>query len=241
MSHEFSIVIPVLNEVGCVDRLVDEITQVFSGRSYEVIFVDDGSTDGTLARLIELKDSCPQLRIISLPQNGGKSLALKTGVEAAGAPILGLMDGDGQDDPADLLRLYRLFVAPNAPEGLGMVMGERGSRQEPFLRQASSGFANMVRRWRLRDGARDSACGMKVLPASVYRGLPFFDGMHRYMPALVGSAGFRVAFAEIHQRARFAGQSKYSFLDRLWAGFSDMGGVAWLANRQLDRVVTREH
>lgn len=241
MSHEFSIIVPVLNEADCVERLVDEISQVFSGRSYEMVFVDDGSTDDTLPRLIALKDAFPELRVLSLPQNQGKSLALRSGVEAASSPLIGLIDGDGQDDPADLLRLYRIFVAPNAPESLGMVMGERAHRQEPALRRASSSLANLIRRLRLGDGARDSASPLKVLRRDTYLDLPFFNGMHRFMPALVKAADLRVAFAEVHQRPRFGGQSKYTLLNRFGTGLADLGGVAWLVQRQTKSLTPKEH
>lgn len=241
MSHEFSIIIPVLNEAPCLPRLVDEISQVFSGRSYELIIIDDGSTDETLATLIELKDNYPALRVVGLPSHGGKSRALLAGAEAAKGHLLGLMDGDGQDDPSDLLRLYRVYVAANAPQDIGMVMGERTHRSESPLRQTLSGVSNKLRRWRLRDDARDSACGMKVIPRDLYLSLPYFDTMHRFMPALVKAVRRRVGFVPIDQRDRIAGQSKYGTWNRLMVGLSDLNGVAWLTKRNREAARGKEY
>lgn len=232
MPHEFSIIIPVHNEEACIPDVLGELAQVFSGRSYEVIVVDDGSTDETLTCLIDQKDTHPHLRVLSLAKHAGKSQALRTGILASRGSVVGLMDGDGQDDPAELLKLYRVFVAKDTPENTGLVMGERKNRREPALRRAFSGIGNRLRRWRLRDGARDSACGMKVMARQDYLNLPYFDSMHRFMPALVQSTGRRVTFVEIVQRRRLGGQSKYSSLGRFQLGISDLNGVAWLVRRQ---------
>ncbi|MEO0983524.1 MAG: glycosyltransferase family 2 protein [Pseudomonadota bacterium] len=229
---EFSIVVPVYNEAGAVGALADEIAEALDGRAYEMIFVDDGSSDHTQAVLAELKSRHPALRAISHRRNAGQSRAIRTGVLHARAPVIGTLDGDGQNDPADLPALYRELTRPDAPGDLALVMGERRRRQDSIWRRLSSSLANAVRQFLLKDGARDSGCGAKAFRREVFVELPYFDHMHRYMPALVRAEGYSVAFMPVNHRPRASGVSKYTNAGRLMNALADLRGVAWLARRR---------
>lgn len=229
---EFSVIVPVFNEVGAVAALATEIATTLDGRSYEMIFVDDASTDETRAALVALKASLPTLRVLSHRKNAGQSRAIRTGVEAARGRVIGTLDGDGQNDPADLPDLYRRLTRADAPASLGLVIGERTHRQDGYHKRLVSRLANRIRRAVLKDDNHDSGCGIKVMPRNVFLALPYFDHMHRYMPALVQSAGFSVETQAVHHRPRKSGRSKYDSIGRALAGISDLRGVAWLARRR---------
>ena len=229
---EFSVVVPMHNESGNAASLVGEIAAALEGRSYEMIMVDDASTDDTRAVLAALKIEFPTLRVLSHRKNAGQSRAIRSGVQAARGRIIGTLDGDGQNDPADLPDLYRALTRADAPEKLAMVMGRRASRKDTAWKRFGSRFANSIRKRMLRDDCDDSGCGIKVIKRDVYLSLPYFDHMHRYMPALIKAEGFDVEFMDVNHRERGSGQSKYTNFGRLWAALSDLRGVTWLIRRR---------
>lgn len=231
-SLEFSVIVPVHNEAGNVGPLASEIAAALDGRSFEMIFVDDASTDDTRAVLAELKTTHPQLRVLSHRSNAGQSRGIRSGVLAAKGAIVGTLDGDGQNDPADLPSLYRALTRADAPTDLKMVMGRRTNRKDTAWKRFGSRFGNGIRRRLLRDDCDDSGCGIKVMQRDAYLLLPYFDHMHRYMPALMGAEGFDVEFRDVNHRERGTGTSKYTNLGRLWAALSDLRGVIWLIRRR---------
>lgn len=228
---EFSVVVPVHNEAGNAAALAREIAAVLDGRSYEMIFVDDASRDDTRAELAALKAELPSLRVIGHRANAGQSRAVRSGVLAARAEIIGTLDGDGQNDPADLPRLLGHLIRAGAPHDLGMVGGARAKRQDDWGKRVASRIANNVRKSLLKDGADDSGSGIKVFWREAFLRLPYFDHMHRYMAALMLREGFRVEFLSVNHRPRGAGRSKYTNLGRLAANGTDLFGVMWLRSR----------
>lgn len=229
---EFSVIVPVHNEAGNVGPLADEIAAALDGRAFEMIFVDDASTDETRAELAALKAKYPQLRVLSHRKNSGQSRAIRSGVLAARAPVVGTLDGDGQNVPADLPDLYRALTRADAPEGLAMVMGRRASRKDTAWKRFGSRFGNGIRKRMLKDDCDDSGCGIKAVRREAFLLLPYFDHMHRYMPALMNAEGFKVEFRDVDHRPRGTGASKYTNLGRLWAALSDLRGVMWLIKRR---------
>ena len=230
-SIEFSVVVPVRDEAGNAAALAREIAAALDGRSYEMIFVDDASSDDTRAELAALKGELPRLRLIGHRRNAGQSRAVRTGVLAARAPIIGTLDGDGQNDPADLPRLYARLTRPAAPAALGMVGGRRAKRQDAWAKRAASRIANSIRKSLLRDGADDSGSGVKAFKREAFLRLPYFDHMHRFMPALMLREGYAVEYLDVNHRYRGAGRSKYTNLGRLAANMTDLFGVIWLRSR----------
>lgn len=230
-SIEFSVVVPVCNEAGNAAALARETAKALDGRSYEMVFVDDASRDDTRAELAALKRELPALRLVGHRANSGQSRAIRTGVLAARAPLIGTLDGDGQNDPADLPRLLARLTRHDAPSDLGMVCGTRAKRQDNLSKRVASRVANTVRRSLLKDGATDSGSGVKVFKREAFLALPYFDHMHRYMPALMLREGYAVEFLDVNHRPRGAGQSKYTNLGRLAANMSDLFGVMWLRSR----------
>jgi dolichol-phosphate mannosyltransferase len=228
---EFSVVVPVRDEAGNAAKLAREIAGVMDGRSYEMIFVDDASRDDTRAELAALKSEIPALRLIGHRKNSGQSRAVRTGVLAARAPLIGTLDGDGQNDPADLPRLLARLNRADAPPNLAMVAGRRAKRADNWSKRAASRIANSIRKAALKDGADDSAAGVKVFKREVFLRLPYFDHMHRFMPALMLREGYAVEFLEVNHRQRSAGRSKYTNLGRLAANMTDLWGVMWLRSR----------
>ncbi len=229
---EFSICVPMHNESGNAGKLIGEIAAALEGRAFEMVIVDDASTDDTRAVLAGLKSKHPQLRVLSHRKNAGQSRALRSAIQAARAPVIGTLDGDGQNDPADLPDLYRALTRADAPEGLQMVMGRRASRKDSAWKKFGSRFANNIRRRMLRDDCDDSGCGIKVMKREAFLSLPYFDHMHRYMPALMNAEGYGVEFMDVNHREREEGTSKYTNFGRLWAALSDLRGVMWLIRRR---------
>ena len=229
MIPGISVVIPVFDEEGNVADLAGEIARAFEGRSYEMIFVDDASRDGTLKTLMALKAAHPQLRVLAHKRNAGQSRALRTGAEAARGGILVTLDGDGQNDPADAPALVERLRA-GGPE-LGLVGGLRLRRQDSWSKKVGSKIGNGVRRRILRDDALDTGCGLKAMWRSAYLRFPYFDHMHRFLPALAKREGLKVDFVEVRHRPRASGQSKYTNWRRLKASLGDLAGVVWLLNR----------
>ena len=226
---EISVVVPVRDEEGAAAPLAREIAAAFAGRAVEIIFVDDASRDYTRARLLALKAELPSLRVLAHANNAGQSRAVRTGVLAARAPVIVTLDGDGQNDPADAPRLVQHLT--EGPPELGLVGGRRVKRQDSAAKRFASKLGNGVRKRLLRDGADDTGCGLKAFRRDAFLRLPYFDHMHRYLPALMKREGFEVAFETVGHRARTSGASKYTNLGRLWVSLGDMAGVIWLASR----------
>ena len=224
-----SVVVPVFDEQGACVELAHEIASAFVDVSHEILFVDDASRDETLSRLQTLRTALPQLRVLRHGANAGQSRAIRTGVLAARGAIIVTLDGDGQNDPADAPRLVARLVQDG--EGLGLVGGRRSQRRDSAAKRLGSRAANGVRRRLLRDGAADTGCGLKAMRRDAYLRLPYFDHMHRFLPALMLREGYEVAFEEVGHRARTSGRSKYSNLGRLRASLFDLAGVMWLASR----------
>ncbi|MEX0645070.1 MAG: glycosyltransferase family 2 protein [Parvularculaceae bacterium] len=226
-----SIIAPMHNEEKGAAALVREIAAAVAGLDAEIIIVDDGSTDGTRSALVEEKKSIARLRVLAHEIRAGQSRAIRTGVLAARAPVAATLDGDGQNDPADIPALYRQLIREDAPKELAMVAGERRSRRDPPSRRLGSRVANAVRAQLLEDGAIDAGCGIKAFYREAFLRLPAFDHMHRYLPALMRREGFLVEFAAVAGRPRTHGRSKYTNLGRLFVAFRDVLGVMWLKDR----------
>lgn len=230
-SPAISIVIPCKNEVANLSFLLDEVDAAMAGRDFETIVVDDGSTDGTGDALKKrIAGGAAHLRHIRHDRSAGQSAAVRSGVFAARGGIVVTMDGDGQNDPAYLPKLAEALAA--AGPSVGLVAGQRLKRTDTRLKQFSSRFANGLREAILRDGTRDSGCGLKAVHADLFRQLPFFDGWHRYLPALVLREGFGVAHLDVVDRQRRHGKSNYGILDRGARGALDLFGVWWLRRRR---------
>ncbi len=228
MSVSLSIVVPVKDEAGNAGPLARENAAAVVGEAAEIIFVDDGSADATSAELTALKAELPQLRVLRHGRNAGQSRAIRTGVLAATGSLIGTLDGDGQNDPADLAAL---LAALRADAQLGMVSGVRAKRKDTFSRKLASRLANGLRRRALNDTAVDSGSGIKVFRREAFLALPYFDHQHRFMTTLMLREGFGVGFCNVNHRPRLNGRSKYTNLQRMFAGISDILGVRWLQAR----------
>ena len=228
---ELSVVIPVRNEAPNIAPLVREIAAALEGRlDYEIIYVDDGSRDETAAAVRALAREVPRLRLLRHRRSFGQSTAIRTGVKAARAPWIATLDGDGQNDPADIPKLWDMArAAASAPPLL--IAGHRARRRDSTVKRLSSRIANWVRRGLLGDGTPDTGCGLKLFPRALYLELPFFDHNHRFLPALVRRAGGRVVSVPVNHRPRERGRSNYGTLDRLFVGIVDLFGVMWLMRR----------
>ena len=226
-----SVVVPVRNEAGNVAPLVAEIAAALDGQwPFEVVYVNDGSSDGTEAELKRLMAQYPWLRRVRHKQSCGQSAAVRSGVAAARAPLAVTLDGDGQNDPAFLPALIRALEA-GAPR-VALVAGQRVGRKASGFKKLQSRIANAVRGAVLRDGTRDSGCGLKAFRRDVFLSLPYFDGLHRFLPALVKREGCDVGYVDVVDRPRGAGVSNYGMWDRLWVGILDLAGVWWLIRRK---------
>ncbi|HEY7900493.1 MAG TPA: glycosyltransferase family 2 protein [Caulobacteraceae bacterium] len=226
---DIAIVIPVFNEEGAAPALAREIAAAFAGQAIEIIFVDDASGDATASMLEALKPELPMLRVLRHGANAGQSRAIRTGVLAARAPVVVTLDGDGQNDPADAPALVEALRG-GAPE-LALVGGQRLKRQDSAAKRWASRLANAVRRRLLDDGAADTGCGLKAFRREAFLALPYFDHMHRYLPALMLREGRQVAFRPVSHRPRTSGRSKYTNLGRLAVAIADLRGVMWLRHR----------
>ena len=226
---EISILVPVMNEQGNIRPLIDEIAAVYAGRPFEIIYVNDASTDGTSADLADAQNHIPQLRVLHHQNRSGQSAAVRTALLAAKAPLIAVLDGDGQNIPSDLPALEAALLA--ARPARGMAGGVRVTRKDTALRRQASAVARWLRRSLLKDDHPDSGCGLKVVDRDIFVNLPFFNHMHRFMPALVRREGGCVIAVPVGHRMRARGLSKYGILDRLLVGISDMLGVIWLLRR----------
>jgi dolichol-phosphate mannosyltransferase len=225
-------VIPVHNESGNVELLVSGIAEALDGRAYEMILVDDCSTDNTREILVGLKSKYPTLRVLGHRKNSGQSRAIRTGVLHATAPIVATLDGDGQNPPVDLPELYRALTRTDAASNLGLVQGVRQKRQDSGWKKFGSKLANRIRKKILNDDHTDSGCGAKAFKRDAFLMLPYFDHMHRYMPALMKAEGFAVEAIPVSHKHREFGVSKYTNFGRLAAAITDLRGVLWLRSRR---------
>jgi dolichol-phosphate mannosyltransferase len=229
-----SVVVPVRNEAENLASLLDEIDQALLGLSeYEIVYVDDGSTDETLPRLLALGETFPRLRVLRHFNGCGQSAALLTGIRAARGATIATLDGDGQNDPADLPRLLEVLQKLQQENPSAMVVGYRKRRKDNGWRKFTSRVANAVRGKLLGDQTPDTGCGLKVFPRALFLELPAFDHMHRFLPALVLRAGGKVVSVEVNHRPRLSGVSKYGTWQRLGLGMVDLLGVMWLQRRAL--------
>ena len=240
MSVVLSVVVPVCNEAENVEPLVREIDAALRGIEYEMLFVDDGSTDETAAILKRLKTELPALRVLRHSFRSGQSAAVASGVRAARAPWIATLDGDGQNDPADIPKLIAARE-DSANRGVQLFMGNRkASRKDTAFRKLQSSIANGVRSSLLGDGTPDTGCGIKLFSREVFMDVPRFDHMHRFLPALFQRQGARVVSVPVSHRERTRGTSKYGMLNRLWVGIVDIGGVMWLRRRYKPGLLVRE-
>ena len=238
-TPRFTLVAPMLNEAATVAPLVREIAAACAPLGpFEAIFVNDGSTDATAANIAALRAEFPWLRELRHASPCGQSAALRSGVLAARAPIICTIDGDGQNPPSEIPKLLAPLLDGNP--GLGLVAGQRTARQDSAARRLASRLANGLRAAILRDGARDTGCGLKAFPRAVFLALPFFDHMHRYLPALIRREGYDVALIDVAHRPRQAGRSKYTNTGRAFAGAQDLIGVWWLMRRHRRPEISHE-
>jgi glycosyltransferase involved in cell wall biosynthesis len=237
LSHppQLSVVVPVFNEQDNVGPLLREILAALRGKvafeaaAFEVIFVDDDSKDGTLAALQALKAEAPELRVLHHVKQSGQSTAIRTGVKAARGAWVATLDGDGQNDPADIPKL--LEARASADRAIKLFAGWRVNRRDSGSKRWASKWANKIRSGMLRDDTPDTGCGIKLFEREAFLDLPYFDHMHRYLPALMQRAGWKTVSVPVNHRPRSAGVSKYNNLNRALVGLRDLRGVAWLIVR----------
>ncbi len=230
--RDLTVLIPFHNEAGNIAPLLAEARAALAGLDYEIVCVNDASTDTTGQELAEAAAAEPaRLKVLTHIQRRGKSAALFTGLRDARGDWVQLLDGDGQNDPADARRLWDTKIAPGAPALLGMICGRRTSRNDSRFKWLQSRVANGVRRFFLHDDSTDTGCGFKLIRRRAFQDLPYFASMHRFLPALVKRAGWEVREETVADRQRLHGQSKYGFLGRLGAGIADLTGMIWLVRR----------
>jgi len=239
-----SIVVPVHNEAENIQPLLNEITTALQNfADYEIIYIDDGSRDNTLEVLKAAQQTITNLRVFHHEKSCGQSAAIYTGIKAAKFPVIATLDGDGQNNPADIPNLYAQLQSQRETHSkLAMIAGWRNQRHDSAWRLFSSKFANGIRSRLLGDATPDTGCGLKVFMRDAVLQLPFFDHYHRFLPALMLRSGYQVVSVPVTHRARERGVSNYGTLDRLWVGVSDILGVMWLKTRmKLTEVIEIEH
>jgi glycosyltransferase involved in cell wall biosynthesis len=225
-----SIVVPVRNEADNIAPLIEEISAALDGRwAYEIIYVNDGSTDATGERLAAIMKQRDNLRQLRHAKSGGQSAAVRSGVRAARGAIVATLDGDGQNNPAFL---PDLIAAVEKGAHVGLAAGQRVGRKDTGFKKFQSRVANGVRNAILKDGTRDTGCGLKAFRREVFLMMPYFDGLHRFLPALVRREGYEIGYVDVIDRPRRSGVSNYGFFDRLWIGIMDLAGVWWLIRRK---------
>jgi dolichol-phosphate mannosyltransferase len=227
-----------MNEEGNIIPLVTDITAAFKGRNIEIIYVDDASTDGTARELSELKKTTPNLKVLTHSRRSGQSAALRNGIWAATAPLIGTLDGDGQNLPSDLVHLEEKLLEHRP--GLIMAAGVRVKRKDGPAKRLASRFARKMRLWLLDDDHPDTGCATKVFDRELFLKLPYFDHLHRFMPTLAKREGATVLAVPVGHAPRTTGQSKYHTLDRLLVGISDILGVMWLIRRSPKNLKVKE-
>ena len=234
-----SIVVPVRNEAENVAPLIAEIAAALDGLwPYEIIYVNDGSTDATGERLASAMKSRSNLRQLLHATSAGQSAAVRSGVRAARGTIVATLDGDGQNNPAFLPAL--ISAIEDGGEHVGLAAGQRVGRKDTGFKKFQSRIANSVRKAILHDGTRDTGCGLKAFRREVFLALPYFDGLHRFLPALVRREGYDIAYVDVIDRPRHSGVSNYGFFDRLWIGIMDLAGVWWLIRRKKTTPIATE-
>ena len=226
---DLAVVVPVKDEAGCIGALLDEMGRELAGLRFEAVCVDDGSTDGTAAELRDAMRKHPWLRVVRHRRSCGQSTAILTGVRAARADWIVTIDGDGQNPPAEIAKLIAARDAAGAVPA--MIAGQREKRHDSWFRRLSSRIANGVRQWLLKDGVSDTGCSLKLFRRDVFLALPYFDHMHRFLPALVRRQGGAIVITPVAHRPRLGGRSKYGFHNRFWPGLIDLAGVLWLQRR----------
>jgi dolichol-phosphate mannosyltransferase len=240
MAVALSVVVPVKDEAGNVAPLAREIAAAIAKEGpAEIIFVDDGSTDGTGDVLKGLKSEIASLRVIQHTRNLGQSRGIRTGVRAAKGEFVVTLDGDGQNDPADIPKLLAILRGNDAAN-VGLVSGVRAKRRDNFSRRLASRIGNGLRDWLLKDGAADTGCGLKAFRREAFLALPYFDHIHRYLITLMIREGYDVRFVDVNHRPRGHGQSKYTNFGRLIVSVNDVLGVRWLQRRYKTPAETRE-
>ena len=229
MFQDISIVIPIYNEVNGIGSFIEEIISVLTPEqfNFEIICVDDGSTDGTHEYLLGLTQTMKQLRVVTHRKNYGQSMALISGIKAATYPLIAVMDGDGQNDPADIPRLFRLM---NEQEP-AVILGNRISRNDSVIRKLQSKIGNHIRNYVLKGQCPDTGCSLKFFSRTAFLELPFFNHMHRFLPDLFARAGYQLINTPVNHRPRLHGISKYGLANRLFVGIYDLIGVRWLLKR----------
>jgi dolichol-phosphate mannosyltransferase len=225
-----SVVVPVRNEAGNIAPLLAELVAALAGRAFEIVYVNDGSHDMTDEELRGLMAERPWLRQIRHKQSCGQSAAVRTGVAAARAPVIVTLDGDGQNDPA-FIPSFIAALEKGAPQ-VGLIAGQRIGRKATGFKKFQSRVANGVRGALLKDGTRDTGCGLKAFRRDLFLALPYFDGLHRFLPALVRREGFDIGYIDVIDRPRRYGASNYNLWNRLWVGILDLAGVWWLIRRR---------
>ena len=226
-----SIVVPVRNEADNIAPLIEEISAALDGRwAYEIIYVNDGSTDATGERIAAIMQQRDNLRQLRHAKSTGQSAAVRSGVRAARGAIVATLDGDGQNNPAFLPDL--ISAVENGTGRIGLAAGQRVGRKDTGFKKFQSRVANGVRNAILKDGTRDTGCGLKAFQREVFLMMPYFDGLHRFLPALVRREGYDIAYVDVIDRPRHSGVSNYGFFDRLWIGIMDLAGVWWLIRRK---------
>lgn len=234
-----SIVVPVRNEAGNIGPLIAEIAAALEGQwAYEIIYVNDGSTDATAERIGALMRTQTNLRHLRHAKSCGQSSAVRSGVRAARGPIVATLDGDGQNNPAFLPQLIAAIERGNGL--IGLAAGQRIGRKDTGFKRWQSRVANRIRNAVLKDGTRDTGCGLKAFRREVFLSLPYFDGLHRFLPALVRREGYDIAYVDVIDRPRHTGVSNYGFFDRVWIGIMDLIGVWWLIRRKRHTPVATE-
>jgi dolichol-phosphate mannosyltransferase len=238
LMPQLSVVVPVFNERDNVLPLIGEIAAALrDATDFEIVYVDDASKDDTLAVLTAAKADFPELRVIRHLTQSGQSTAVRTGVRAARGDWIATLDGDGQNDPADIPKL--IAMRDESPDTIKLFAGWRVNRKDTGSKRFASKFANGLRSRLLRDETPDTGCGIKLFERAAFLDLPYFDHMHRYLPALMQRAGWQVKSVPVNHRARATGVSKYNNLNRALVGISDLRGVAWLIRRSR-RTATEE-
>ena len=234
-----SVVVPVRNEAENIAPVIAEIAAALDGRwNYEIIYVNDGSTDATPERLASAMKSRPNLREVRHAASAGQSAAVRSGVRAAHGAIVATLDGDGQNNPAFLPAL--ISAIEEGGERTGLAAGQRVGRKDTGFKKIQSRIANGVRKAILHDGTRDTGCGLKAFRREVFLAMPYFDGLHRFLPALMRREGYDIAYVDVIDRPRHSGVSNYGFFDRLWIGIMDLAGVWWLIRRKKPTPVATE-
>ncbi|MYZ50216.1 glycosyltransferase family 2 protein [Propylenella binzhouense] len=235
---DVTVVVPCRNERDNIGPLIDEIAEALLGRRREIVVVDDGSDDGTGEAVRAAAARHPGIRLVRHDRSAGQSAAVRTGLHAARGAIVLTIDGDGQNDPAFMPALLAALEAGGSQ--MGLAAGQRIGRKASFAKRHGSRLANAVRRGLLKDSTRDTGCGLKAVRRSVFLRLPYFDGWHRFLPALVLREGYGIATVDVVDRPRRHGQSKYGIFDRLWVGIADLFGVWWLTKRLRVRPASEE-